>query len=184
LSSLARHGARGAILGAVLLCLVGEAEARDPKTRLIARSGWRQNTGELGRRYGFGWLVGFDASYMLLGPIGITSSFGYTRFDSSDPSTPEGQLSLVELGLGLRGHLKLGSGDLQPYFYGEGGADMVRSSIPLDPGDRRSHVVPVVGGGIEVWISDFLLSVGARAGVAPRGPSGLTLQVGIGFGGR
>jgi hypothetical protein len=146
--------------------------------------GGRRNLGALGDRYQLGYVYGAEAGYHW-GALGVFWSALGGNFDSSRPDNPEAQLRLVEVQLGLRGRFYLGGEQLKSFLVVQGGGQILRTSIPVEPDASRNHLGPAVGGGVEFILSEELLvMLGSQYALVPMEPSAVTVFVSIGMGGQ
>lgn len=146
----------------------------------------RQNIGELGEQYGWGWLWGFEAGYQ---PTrrGQALSFGFDwsalfgRSYASQSTLTEDPLLAVEMSLGAR--LRMGLGEEAPRFLvGTAGATILRTSVPIPPDHERLYLGGYVGFGVEQYVGNLLFGLEARFGLLGDGPTGLSLVAGVSFG--
>ena len=146
----------------------------------------RQNIGELGEQYGWGWLWGFEAGYQ---PTrrGQALSFGFDwsalfgRSYASQSTLTEDPLLAVEMSLGAR--LRMALGEEAPRFLvGTAGATILRTSVPVPPDHERLYLGGYVGFGVEQYVGNLLFGLEARFGLLGDGPTGLSLVAGISFG--
>lgn len=146
----------------------------------------RQNIGELGEQYGWGWLWGFEAGYQ---PTrrGQALSFGFDwsalfgRSYASQSTLTEDPLLAVEMSLGAR--LRMALGEEAPRFLvGTAGATILRTSVPIPPDHERLYLGGYVGFGVEQYVGNLLFGLEARFGLLGDGPTGLSLVAGIAFG--
>jgi hypothetical protein len=146
----------------------------------------RQNIGELGDQYGWGWLWGFEAGYQ---PTrrGQALSFGFDwsalfgRSYASQSTLTEDPLLAVEMSLGAR--LRMALGEEAPRFLvGSAGATILRTSVPIPPDHERLYLGGYVGFGVEQYVGSLLFGLEARFGLLGDGPTGLSLVAGIAFG--
>lgn len=146
----------------------------------------RQNIGELGEQYGWGWLWGFEAGYQ---PTrrGQALSFGFDwsalfgRSYASQSTLTEDPLLAVEMSLGAR--LRMALGEEAPRFLvGTAGATILRTSVPIPPDHERLYLGGYVGFGVEQYVGSLLFGLEARFGLLGDGPTGLSLVAGISFG--
>jgi hypothetical protein len=146
----------------------------------------RQNIGELGEQYGWGWLWGFEAGYQ---PTrrGQALSFGFDwsalfgRSYASQSTLTEDPLLAVEMSLGAR--LRMALGEEAPRFLvGTAGATILRTSVPIPPDHERLYLGGYVGFGVEQYVGSLLFGLEARFGLLGDGPTGLSLVAGIAFG--
>jgi hypothetical protein len=165
----------------VTLAMAAPARADIPASRLVAIVGGRRNLGDLGDRYSIGYVYGLEAGYHW-GIIGVAWSALGGTFPSSRPDNPENQLLTLEMELGARARFHLGGDQLKTFAITQVGAQIVRTSLPVE--ETRHHVGPSVGGGFEFILGDeLIIMLGARYGLVPLEPSGVTVFLSIGIGG-
>jgi hypothetical protein len=164
--------------------------AEDPPTThaaLIIGAG--QNVGDLGDRYLYGFLAGTEAGFQIrptdsFWDLGAAWSFQWGYFPSSSASNVDDVLTIIQLEGVARGRLRL-PGPLPFFARAEVGVDLFRASIPIPPDNDQLYLGPTAGVGIEVAVSGWVISLGARYGLfAGTGPTGLRLMFGIGKGSR
>jgi hypothetical protein len=139
----------------------------------------RQNIGELGEQYGFGWLWGVEAGYQ---PTrhGQAFSFGlewsalFGRFYASQPDIAVDPLMVVEMSLGTRVRTALGE-EAPRFLVGSAGVTMLRTSAPVPPDQDRLYIGGYAGFGVEQYVGNALVGLDARFGLLGDGPIGLTL---------
>jgi hypothetical protein len=147
----------------------------------------RQNIGELGDSYGFGWLWGFAAGYQPTRP-GDAFSFGldwsvlFGRSYASQPTIPDDPLLAVEMSFGTRVRTALGE-EAPRFLVGSAGLTLLRTNVPVPPDGDRLYVGGYGGFGVEQYVlGDMLVGLDARFGLFGDGPVGLTLMLSIAFG--
>ena len=177
------------------------AEGADPIDPTLADDGelpsgkWgfiaalRQNIGELGESYGFGWLWGFEAGYQPTRQ-GQAFSFGldwsvlFGRSYASQATIPDDPLLVVEMSFGTRVRTALGE-EAPRFLVGSAGMTILRTSVPVPPDRDRLYLGGYAGFGVEQYVlSNMLVGLDARFGLLGDGPTGLTLLFSIGFGAR
>ena len=146
----------------------------------------RQNLGELGDSYGFGWLWGIEAGYQPT-RLGQAFSFGlewsalFGRFYASQASLADDPLMVVEMNLGLRVRTAVGE-DAPRFLVGSAGATLLRTSVPVPPDQERLYIGGYAGFGLEQYIGNALVGLDARLGLLGDGPMGLTLVASFSLG--
>ncbi len=147
----------------------------------------RQNIGELGESYGFGWLWGFAAGYQPTRQ-GQAFSFGldwsvlFGRSYKSQESIPDDPLLAVEMSFGTRVRTALGE-EAPRFLVGSAGVTLLRTSVPVPPDRDRLYVGGYAGFGVEQYVlGDLLVGLDARFGLLGSGPVGLSLMFSIAFG--
>jgi hypothetical protein len=146
----------------------------------------RQNVGELGNQYAFGWLWGVQAGYQ---PTrhGQAFSFGvdwsalFGRFYASQPGIADDPLMVVEMSFGARVRTALGE-EAPRFLVGSAGVTLLRTSAPVPPDQDRLYVGGYAGFGLEQYVGNLLLGLDARFGLLGSGPTGLTLVASITIG--
>ena len=171
-------------IGLAVLAAPRTAQARDPVTHMAFLLGGRLNTGALGDHYALGYALGGEAGYQL-GLIGIDWSLLFNSFESARPENVAAELRMIEMGLALRGRVALSRGDVSTFALIRAGANIVRTSVPVPPDDKRDYIGPAGGIGLEFFIFDtYSITLDGRYGLFPAGPSGVTVLLSIGVGGR
>src|SRR5688572_18009283 len=172
---------RAGLAIALLLAVAEAARADVPAARLVGIVGGRRNLGDLGDRYSIGYVYGLEAGYHW-GIVGVAWSTLGGTFPSSRPDNPESQLLTLEMELAGRTRFHLGGEQLKTFGVLQLGAQIVRTSIPVE--SSRHHVGPSAGGGFEFIVGDeLIIMLGGRYGLAPMEPSGVTVFLSIGIGG-
>lgn len=165
--------------------VLGEGDAL-PAGKFGLLGALRQNIGELGEQYGWGWLWGFEAGYQ---PTrrGQALSFGldwsalFGRSYASQSTLTEDPLLAVEMSLGAR--LRMALGEEAPRFLvGTAGVTILRTSVPIPPDHERLYLGGYAGFGVEQYVGSLLFGLEARFGLLGDGPTGLSLVAGISFG--
>ena len=163
-----------------------EAELPSGKWGFIG--GLRQNVGELGGMYSFGWLWGLAAGYQPTRPgqslsVGFDWSAMFGRFYASQVGIADDPLKVVEMSFGTR--VRTAVGEESPRFLaGTAGLTVMRTSAPVPPGNDRLYVGGYVGFGVEQYLGSWLVGLEARFGLLGNGPSGLTLVGSVSWGSR
>jgi len=170
-----------------------QPESDVPVVRFVTVIGVRQNLGALGDQFGRGGMWGFEAGYQP-GWIGAAWSVSWSvpswavllggAFESVDPTSVHEDVGFTEMNLGLR--VRWPIGDRQPRFLiVDAGATAMRASIPIPPSSSREYLGPFVGLGVEqLLLGRYMVGVEARYGLLMSGPSGVTVNVSLGFGSR
>ena len=165
--------------------LAGEGDLPSGKWGFIG--GLRQNIGELGDSYGFGWLWGFQAGYQPTRQ-GQAFSFGldwsvlFGRSYASQADIPDDPLLALEMSFGTRVRTALGE-EAPRFLVGSAGLTLLRTSVPVPPDEDRLYVGGYGGFGVEQYVlGDMLVGLDARFGLLGSGPVGLTLLFSIAFG--
>jgi hypothetical protein len=86
---------------------LAHAEDELPIGRFGVASGLRQNTGELGDDFGFGWLIGIEAGYQPSSlaknwSLGASWEVLWGQFGADNPELVETELSVLEMNFGVR----------------------------------------------------------------------------------
>ena len=142
----------------------------------------RQNIGELGESYAFGWLWGFEAGYQptrqgQLLSFGLDWSVLFGRAYATRTTIADDPLLMVEMSFGTRVRTALGE-EAPRFLVASGGATVLRTSVPVPPDDKRMYVGGYAGAGLEQYVGSWLLGLDARFGLFGSGPSALTLTGG------
>ncbi len=161
-----------------------EGELPSGKFGLLAAL--RQNIGELGESYGFGWLWGFEAGYQptrqgQLFSFGLDWSVLFGRAYASRSTIADDPLLIVEMSFGTRVRTALGE-EAPRFLVGSAGATVLRTSVPVPPDQERLYVGGYAGLGLEQYVGNWLLGLDARFGLFGSGPSGLTLLFSVSSG--
>jgi hypothetical protein len=165
--------------------LIEEGELPSGKWGLIGAL--RQNIGELGDSYGFGWLWGFAAGYQPTRPgqafsVGLDWSVLFGRSYASQTTIADDPLLAVEMSFGTRVRTALGE-EAPRFLVGSAGLTLLRTNVPVPPDGDRLYVGGYGGFGVEQYVlGDMLVGLDARFGLFGDGPVGLTLMLSIAFG--
>jgi hypothetical protein len=146
----------------------------------------RQNIGELGSSYGFGWLWGLEAGYQPTRPgeafsFGLSWSALFGRFAAENASLPDDPLSVLEMSFGTRVRTALGE-EAPRFLVGSAGVTVLRTSAPIPPDDDRLYFGGYAGFGVEQYVGNMLVGLDARFGLLGSGPTGLTLLASVSWG--
>ena len=175
------------VLAANLSPGVARADEGDiPAGKFGLYSGVRQNLGDLGDRYGWGYVLGIEAHYHPTRPgqslsLGIAWSTSFGRFGAEMDDTVESPLRLVEMNLGLRLRRSLSENTVRFAVLSAGGT-VLRTSVPVPPDEERLYYGPYAGIGYEQYVlGRNLFTVDARYGLMTNGPASVTVVAGLGF---
>ncbi len=167
------------------------AHAEVTKARLAVGGGVRLNFGELGEDFGWGWqLASFEASLqplsllrgaLRIGPgwWTIISSYGATSAMAVNRN-----VSLLQMGLGLRASLSLPLFGLPTSVHTQIGGELLRASHPVPPDQDDTYFGLAVQLGLEYDTGSFLWGVQANVDPLIAGPTGVYVLVFIGLGSR
>ncbi len=165
-----------ALLLAALLAT--PAAAQPSRTKWGVRTGARLPTGDLGSRYGLGFVAGFESSYMPTW-FGLAWSLQYTWFwDRSDARNVD-TLQLIDLDASVRTRVALSS-TFPVFVWAQAGVGLVRASVPLEPDLGTSYIGPVGGAGVELamW-SPVVLAISTDYSYLGSGPSGFRVLASV-----
>ena len=190
---MSRQVAKNAKVLLGVLCVLAahppaQADEGDiPPGKFGLYSGVRQNVGDLGDRYGWGYVLGIDANYYFLSTPGRTLSLGvawstsFGRFGAEMADNVDSPMRLVEMSLGFR--LRRSLSEESPRFaVVSAGGSVLRTSVPVPPDEDRLYVGPYVGVGYEQFVlGRNLFTVDARYGLLANGPASVTVVAGLGF---
>jgi hypothetical protein len=147
----------------------------------------RQNIGELGGEYGFGWLFGIDAGYQPTRPgqafsFGLAWSAMWGRFGAEQAGNVDDPLKVLEMSFGARVRRALGE-EVPRFLVGGAGVTVLRTNVPVPPDSDRLYFGGYGGVGVEQYVlGRLLLGVEARYGLFGSGPSGLTFMLSVSSG--
>jgi hypothetical protein len=166
--------------------LTGQDELPAGKWGFVAAL--RQNIGELGQKYGFGWLLGVEAGYQPTRhgqtlSLGLEWSALFGRFYASQVGLPDDPLMVVELSMGACARIAMGE-ETPRFLVVSAGATMLRTSVPVPPDEDRLYIGGYAGFGVEQYVGNALFGLDARFGLLGSGPIGLTLVASISIGSR
>ncbi len=177
------------LLIVLLTCfaLPARADFEIPRGKFGFSTGLRQNTGSLGKDYGFGWLIGLSAGYQppfLDTRYSIGADWGvlWGRFRRDDPELVLEELFLVEMHFGLR--LRAAFQESVPRFLTLGGGGILqRADTPIKPDDKRVYLGPYVAVGLDQYLANrYLISLETRYGLIGTGPQSFTVLLSFHFG--
>jgi hypothetical protein len=187
---------RRSVLAALLVAALAVPARADsvPTRSLSCMAGVRSNVGALGKAYGWGWpLIGCEAAIQP-GPIGFSWSLLWGWYFASDATAVESYIGILELGASLRTRFRI-PGDPPAFIWLQAGVELLRGTIPLPPDNTSGYIGPTLGGGFGFVMGSWIMTIGASYspivactwsdGVScGSGPSGLSLLLSVGIGGK
>jgi hypothetical protein len=156
-----------------------------PTGRVSAVIGAKTGTGSLASSIGNGFALGFEACYAPLAPpqtigFGVTWSTVWSYYGTGSARIAD-SLAMVELDLGVRLRLLVGTRRDTVVFLG-GGANLVRTNEPLFDGGDRSSLGPWGSAGIEGARFGWVFAASLRFGAIENGQGTLGILFTVGKG--
>ncbi len=156
-----------------------------PPGRLSAVLGARNGTGGLAGELGMGYALGVEAGFMPMGPTqnvgwGATWSTQFSWYGDGSARVAD-QLAMVEMDLGLRARIVLGTRRRLVGHVGGGGA-LLRLNEPVVRDGDRDQVGPWGTAGVEFGGVGFVWGFALRYATIIDGSGTIGLQLTVGRG--
>jgi hypothetical protein len=185
-----RRRIAGGALVALLVLDVSAAHADLPVRRLAGFAGIRRNHGGLGADFPWGLqLIGAEAALLPFSPIddvrlGFVAWAQISRYNLPAPGSVNPELSLAEMGLGVRADWRLPIDAAPLMAHVQLAGEWYRASNPIPPDDEVQYFGGAFKVGLEWGDADFFWGLGVSTALLPWMPASTTLLATVGVGGR